>query len=77
MRRVIVVFGLTLALMFAGPAAIALPGLGESEGAPGQEIAFEHCVDTITRQSDAGIAAGGGPKAGVLAPTNCDKFFNP
>jgi len=21
------------------------------------------------------VAAGGGPKAGVVAPTNCDKFF--
>jgi hypothetical protein len=64
--------------VLTGPAALAIPGLApESEGAPGQEIALQNCMDTITRQSEAEIAAGGGPKAGVLAPTNCDKFFNP
>ena len=77
MRRVIVIVSLTLALVLTGPAALAIPGLGESEGAPGQEIALQNCVDTIIRQSEAGVAAGGGPKAGVPAPTNCDKFFNP
>jgi hypothetical protein len=77
MRRVLVVFSLTLALIATGPAALAVPGLGESEGAPGQETAFENCVDTIIRQTEAGVTAGGGPKAGVPAPTNCDKFFNP
>jgi hypothetical protein len=77
MRRVIVIVSLTLALVLTGPAALAIPGLGESEGAPGQEIALQNCMDTITRQSEAEITAGGGPKAGVLAPTNCDKFFNP
>jgi hypothetical protein len=77
MRRVLVVFSLTLALVLPGPTALAIPGLGESEGAPGQEIAVENCIDTIDRQTAAGVAAGGGPKAGVPAPTNCDKFFNP
>jgi hypothetical protein len=77
MRRVLVVFTLTLALIATGPAALAIPGLGESEGAPGQDMAIENCFDTIDRQSEAGVAAGGGPKAGVPAPTNCDKFFNP
>jgi hypothetical protein len=78
MRRVIVIVSLTLALVLTGPAALAIPGLApESEGAPGQEIALQNCMDTITRQSEAEITAGGGPKAGVLAPTNCDKFFNP
>ena len=77
MRRAFMVFSLTLALVLTGPAALAIPGLGESEGAPGQEIALQNCIDTIIRQSEAGVAAGGGPKAGVPAPTNCDKFFNP
>jgi hypothetical protein len=76
-RRLLVILSLTLALVLTGPAALAIPGLGESEGAPGQEIALEECIDTIIRQTEAGVAAGGGPKEGVPAPTNCDKFFNP
>jgi hypothetical protein len=39
------------------------------------QVAIEKCGATIDRQTDLGVAAGGGPKAGVLAPTNCDKFF--
>ena len=34
-----------------------------------------HCGNTIARQSENGVTAGGGPKAGIPAPTNCDHFF--
>ena len=45
---------------------------------PGQfptEQAEENCGATIDRQTAGGVAAGGGPKEGVPAPTNCDHFF--
>ena len=35
-----------------------------------------NCSENIDKQSEKGISAGGGPKEGVLAPTNCDHFFN-
>jgi hypothetical protein len=39
------------------------------------DTSVSHCGDTIARQSDNGVTAGGGPKAGIPAPTNCDHFF--
>jgi hypothetical protein len=38
--------------------------------------AVENCDDTIMRQTEQGVSAGGGPKAGIPAPTNCDHFFH-
>jgi hypothetical protein len=37
--------------------------------------AQENCIATIIRQSERGVFAGGGPKAEIPAPTNCDHFF--
>jgi len=51
-------------------------GGGNSGDAPGQAKAAENCSQTIDRQIENGVSAGGGKKAGVLAPTNCDHFFN-
>ena len=33
------------------------------------------CEKNIDKQTAKGVAAGGGPKAGIPAPTNCDHFF--
>jgi hypothetical protein len=40
---------------------------------PSQAVAA--CGTNIDKQTDGGVAAGGGPKAGIPAPTNCDHFF--
>jgi hypothetical protein len=39
------------------------------------QVAIDNCFTSIDRQTAKGVSAGGGPKAGVPAPTNCDKFF--
>ena len=39
------------------------------------DVALGACVNVIVSQSDRGVAAGGGPKEGIVAPTNCDFFF--
>ena len=38
-------------------------------------VAIDNCFANIEKQAAKGVSAGGGPKAGVPAPTNCDKFF--
>jgi hypothetical protein len=69
------VAALTLAAMGSGGALASTNGGGNSANAPGQAKAEENCSNTIDRQSANEVSAGGGPKAGVLAPTNCDHFF--
>jgi hypothetical protein len=54
-------------------AAAADPPAGTAEDVP--EVAFLACGDAIGSQIDLGVEAGGGPKEGFLAPTNCDWFF--
>ncbi|MBA2537381.1 MAG: hypothetical protein H0V20_08135 [Actinobacteria bacterium] len=39
------------------------------------EQGFVHCGLAVENQIDIEVEAGGGPKAGILAPTNCDHFF--
>ena len=38
--------------------------------------AAENCGRNIDKQTENGIEAGGGKKAGIVAPTNCDHYFN-
>ena len=66
---------LAATLVLAAPAFAASPGSGNSGNAPGQEKAGANCGRTIDRQTAKGTQAGGGPKAGIDAPTNCDHFF--
>ena len=51
------------------------PGAAAYGGPDPNPKAVQHCTDTIIRQTEREIEAGGGPKAGILAPTNCDHFF--
>jgi hypothetical protein len=67
-----------VSLLFAGSvlipsAAAADPPPGTAEDVP--EVALVACGNAIASQSDRGVAAGGGPKEGIPAPTNCDWFF--
>ncbi len=67
-------------------AALAAAGIAVTAGASSAtaynpdnpntpQVAIDNCSATVDRQSVNGVSAGGGPKAGVPAPTNCDKFF--
>ncbi len=77
-RKIAAVGVLTVTLVFSGGSALAAsPGSGNPGNAPGQAHAQANCNNTIDRQYGKGVAAGGGPKEGILAPTNCDHFFNP
>jgi len=48
---------------------------GKAFEAPGLEQAVAECEKVIDLQTLREIVAGGGPKAGIPAPTNCDHFF--
>ena len=74
---VAVAAGLMVALSISGSALAAGNGSGNSGDAPGQGNAQANCGNTIVRQTENGVQAGGGPKAGFSAPTNCDHFFSP
>jgi len=76
-KLIAVVAGSVLALTLNGSVLAAGQDQGNSGNAPGQKHAQQNCDKTIDRQTDKGVAAGGGSKAGVPAPTNCDHFFNP
>lgn len=63
-------------LAVAALSVSAAPGFAyQPENTHTPAVAIENCGANVEKQSAAGITAGGGPKAGVLAPTNCDKFF--
>ena len=77
-KAALAVGGAGLALAVSGGSALAYTnGGGNSASAPGLANAVRNCEATIARQAAKGVSAGGGPKQGVLAPTNCDHFFNP
>ncbi len=48
---------------------------GKAADASGQAQAQANCFRNIEKQFEKGVAAGGGPKEGIPAPTNCDHFF--
>ena len=67
-------------------AALAAAGIAVSAGASSAtaynpanpntpQVAIDKCGANIDKQIARGTTAGGGPKAGELGPTNCDKFF--
>ena len=67
---------ITLVLMTAAVALVAVPAASPYGGPDPNPNAVENCLRNIDKQVANGIAAGGGKKAGVPAPTNCDHFFN-
>jgi hypothetical protein len=71
MRRHIVFVLLVLVL-----AVVVVPaGSAYSADHPNAQ-AQGNCETNIAKQIDRGLAASGGTKDGLLAPTNCDHFFN-
>jgi hypothetical protein len=75
-RNSVTILMSVMALSLGGQPAFAFaPSWSQGMNAPGQQKAFSNCVSVILGQTGKGITAGGGPKAGIPAPTNCDHFF--
>ena len=64
MRLLVVVFGVLAVLGMSAPTAFAA-----------NETSAANCQEVIAKQSTKGTAAGGGPKEGIVAPANCDHYF--
>ena len=57
--------------------AIAAIGAANASATSGDSGSTKQgCQAAIERQVANGISAGGGFKEGILAPANCDHFFN-
>lgn len=63
-----------LAVMVAASLAIPAAAIAVPPHEPNPHAAA-NCGRNIDKQTAAGTTAGGGPKAGIPAPTNCDHFF--
>jgi hypothetical protein len=65
MRKTLMATGVGLAVILgtALPASATTPQSGQN------------CENTIDKQTMKGVTAGGGPKAGIPAPTNCDHYY--
>lgn len=61
----------TLIVAVALALAIAAPASSHQASPTGRE----HCAAAVQMQVEAGLVAGGGPKAGIDGPANCDHFF--
>jgi hypothetical protein len=79
MRKVIVplICSCAVAAGLAPPASgyVFIDAKGKAFEAPGLEQAVAECNKVIGLQTMREIVAGGGPKANIPAPTNCDHFF--
>ena len=62
----------TLAASGVGLAIVLGTALPASATTPKSE---QNCSNTVDRQEPRGVTAGGGPKAGIPAPTNCDHYY--
>jgi hypothetical protein len=64
-----------LILGIAATGALVLPAAAVAFGPSENPRAVAACERTVDRQTAKGVSAGGGPKAGIPAPTNCDHFY--
>jgi hypothetical protein len=72
-RRLATVFAVVAALLV--PASALAFGPAPPPGNPDGTAQLEACDHAVSRQIDAGIQAGGGPKSGDVGPANCDHFW--
>ena len=64
-----------IALAIGVGALIAWPGTAAAFGPSQNPHAVAACEANIAKQTADSVSAGGGPKAGVPGPTNCDHFY--
>ena len=76
MRRILSVLAV-MAVMAAVSMVPAFAVANNPNGAdaPGQANAIANCAENVLKQTVKGVSAGGGPKEGFIAPTNCDHFY--
>jgi hypothetical protein len=76
-KGVLLICSCAVAAVLAPPASgyAFIDANGKAFEAPGLEEAVAECSTVISLQTMREIVAGGGPKAGIPAPTNCDHFF--
>jgi hypothetical protein len=55
--------------------ATALVGAAAAPASAANDTSGVNCESVINMQTANGVLALGGPKADILAPTNCDHFF--
>lgn len=76
MRRfsfvVMVVLIMTAMMVASAGSAFASANNPNGSKGSGQEQATSNCNGNVGKQGTNGVKAGGGPKEGVLGPTNCD-----
>jgi len=72
-RRLVTASAVAAALLL--PTGALAVGPAPPPGNPDNNPQLEACGNTVDRQTEKGVAAGGGPKADIPAPTNCDHFF--
>ena len=70
MRRLVALAAALLAVATTASGALAY-GPRAQQG----DRAFEACGDTVDRQIERGVGAGGGPKSVDVGPANCDHFW--
>jgi hypothetical protein len=64
-----------LVLMLAVATALTLATAVPAFGHKPNEHGIVACAENVENQTEMGVEAGGGPKEGIVAPTNCDHFF--
>lgn len=64
-----------MVLALAIALTLVLPGVASGFGPNENPKAVAACEKNIDKQTAKGTSAGGGPKAGVPAPTNCDHYY--
>ena len=67
-RSLVAAVLLTMLALLAAPVALGF-------GPNANPSAVQACIANIDKQTASGVTAGGGPKSGIPAPTNCDHFF--
>ena len=64
-----------LFLTFAVVVTLVLPAAASGFVTDPNPHLVANCEANIDKQAAKGVSAGGGPKAGTPAPTNCDHYY--
>jgi hypothetical protein len=82
MKRMIIVLtvaALMAVMLVVGAGSAFAVAYNEVSGGPSQaeinDEAGENCEENVMKQTEEDVAAGGGPKQDIDAPTNCDHFY--
>ena len=74
-KRLLAVAACTVGFAGVSTSGALAFGPAPPPGNPNGTAQLEACERAVTKQIEAGITAGGGPKAGEPGPANCDHFY--